>query len=342
MVTTEPLVTLEFKFFSQRYAVLAPLLASPGSKGVESIEFFDKGDNITSAIWVRAVGTPAQLQSPAGLYREFLKEVATFKEGKLFEKVVVTILRRLSFLAVERLIPPPMRYDFFRAGYMGLSSVTAPLYDNMELEVWRETVIKSAEPGNNGQQTVEREVTPKAVEFKVELTIWQDGFSHIMNPVGAYDTLLELFSNPLNVREELAARTSFSESQGKNTLALSTPLAPHHFWPLITLRSPKDAPDTTWVHLKGYRIVLKDESGNLKPDRTVGEVDVFYTSRLAAMNGLRVTINGTQFISCLVMDGLWHITLNLTREELSAPTGPYADFLNAMEVQIKENQLAAA
>lgn len=305
------------------------LVVQMGKKGVEEISLFDSDRPDPNCFWVKVVGTPEQLQSPTGVYRKFLNKIRTFENGTAFEKACITFDRRLSFSMIERLIPPHERYGFAKmlCSHSLPGSSRAKLYDNMDLEVRRDRFASPA-------------------EFDVELIIWQGEFKYLLNPEGAYDTLLRFCRNSLDTGEEFTGEAGDIASSGRTVFTPDTWLSPDFFWPVISRRTRSEEEDgkpyLALVHVPNHKVVITDGNGNdIEPDQRVKGTDFYYLNRLAAAEGMKVKIMGEQLICCTLINGLWCITFCLPPAVLIEPSGPYPEFVAAMKQQLQADEQAA-
>lgn len=320
------MITIDFKFYQARYKTIAFLLSRMVNKGVEHIGIFTEGRNDPDCFWVRVVGTFEQLQTPTGLYREFLNKVIKFEGGTAFEKACVTFDMELSFAEVEHLIPPPEQYGFLKMLHLhaALGYSRAYLCDNMSLEARR---IEGSDPE----------------KYRVELTIWQGQFRYIMNPVGTFDTLLKYYKNLLSREGALSSQVRLAAYDAMTHFTPSTMLEPQNFWPQVSRTVRASSPgefDVVLVSVPGYKVVVSDSNGILQPDSMQGGVSLYRLDRLTAMNGLWVTLVGEQLISCYIMEGAWQVTFHLPTEVMAKPSGPYLTFTQAMAKQATEHKAA--
>lgn len=317
------MITIRFKFLPERLGVLESLLNSGESAGVATMKFIDDFKEERGALGVLVAGDLDAFLTPKGNFRTFLRITAAFTGGGAFEKAYVTCDQCFSPVAVERLIPPANRIDFYREFYFKSDNTKGKAYlrDNMEL-------IAQRMP-----QTV--------VEYAVELSIRQSEFGLILLPQGAYDWFLRMYQNP-NSLSELTHETLPAEGPKKSVLRLGLPLAPHLFWPIVTRVPSKDAPpNTIWVNVSSSKVIITDTCGKIQPMKSLGNVDIYYTDQLSAMDGICVNIHGPQQAQCTVIGGEWHVTLLLSPEELENATGLHSQFLEAVKAQIQGNKEAA-
>lgn len=325
------MITIDFKFYEQRRQTITLMLARLRDQGVEYIDFFASERLEPNCFWVRVVATPAQLQSPTGVYLDFLTAAKGFQNGTAFEKACITFDKRLPYGTVERLIPPSERNGFLRMlCFHALPAYSrARLYHNMDLEVRRDSAAIPA-------------------EFRVELTIWQGQFHCLIDPMAAFSAfsaLLRFHKDPHHEREELPEQSGFTPSEGYTEITPSTWLAPEFFWSAISRKIKTEDPNNPYlvaVHVPGHKVVIKNAAGEIiEPDKVVGGTDFYYLPRLTAEEGMQVNIFGEQLVSSTFIDGLWPSTFYIPPSVLAVPSEPWLGFTAAMKGQLQADQAAA-